>query len=329
MFALRPLLLLVLQVVFYFLATTTALAQGDDIFERLRRALAPSGESELASGALARKNFTQVEDILARSKASNAQARAELLSLQGAVDFLDRKMSAAAEAFCEAAKLAPLKDSDSFTLAMAWVNLGDDTHARAQLAGLAEKYPERAIYMYWLGRLDYHQRRYEESVEKLEKAVELDPKSARIWDSLGLAFDMQGKLEQALGAFDKAARLNRDQAHPSPWPPHDLGYLLLRMGKSENAEEALRESLRYDPKLAQAHYHLGRTLEKEGKEAEAIDQYVTAVSGDTEASDACYSLAMLYRKLHRDVEANAMFAEFKRRKQAIATSELTSREARE
>jgi hypothetical protein len=38
---------------------------------------------------------------------------------------------------------------------------------------------------------------------------------------------------------------------------------------------------------------------------------------------------MLYRKLHRDVEANTMFAEFKRRKQATVTSDLTSREARE
>jgi tetratricopeptide (TPR) repeat protein len=325
MFVVRRLL----QIAFCTVAAITALAQRDDIFERLRRALAPSGEGELASAALARKNFTQVEEILARSRASTGEARAELLSLRGAVEFLDQKMSAAVEAFCEAAKLAPLKDNDSFTLAMAWVNLGDDAHARAQLTGLAEKHPERAIYVYWLGRLDYHQRRYEQAVKKLEKATELDSKSARIWDSLGLAFDMQGKLEQALGAFEKAASLNRDQTLPSAWPPHDLGYLLLRMEKPKRAEEALRESLRYDPKLSQAHYHLGRTLEKEGKETEAVDEYVTATSGDTQSTDACYSLAMLYRKLHRDVQANSMFAEFKRRKQAIAVSDSSAREARE
>jgi tetratricopeptide (TPR) repeat protein len=329
MFALRPASNVVLHVAVCILATTAALGQGDDVFERLQSALAPSGQGELASAALARKNFTQVEEILARTRASTPRARAELLSLRGAVDFLDRKMRAATAAFCEAAKLAPLRDSDSFTLAMAWVNLGNDTDARTQLAGLARKYPERAIYIYWLGRLDYYQRRYEQSVEKLKKAAELDPKSARIWDSLGLALDMQGKLEQALGAFEKAATLNRDRAHPSPWPPHDLGYLLLRMEKSKQAEEVLRESLRYNPKLAQAHYHLARTLEKEGKETEAIDEYVTATSGDTESADACYSLAMLYRKLHRDVEANVMFAEFKRRKQAIASSDLTARGIRE
>jgi tetratricopeptide (TPR) repeat protein len=59
---------------------------------------------------------------------------------------------------------------------------------------------------------------------------------------------------------------------------------------------------------------LGRVLEKEGRQSEAITEYRSAVTGDTQAADACYSLAMLYRKLHREAEAQAMFAEFRRRK---------------
>jgi TolA-binding protein len=91
----------------------------------------------------------------------------------------------------------------------------------------------------------------------------------------------------------------------------------------------LRESLRYDSSFTQAHYHLGRTLEKEGNPTEAIDEYLAAVSSDPEASDACYSLAMLYRKLHRDAEADAMFAELKRRKQAGGNSALAHDAGRE
>lgn len=312
----------VARVVFCMLAALAALAQTEDIFQRLRRALVPSGEGEAASAALARKDFAQVEQLLAAARVSNDAERAELLSLCGAVEFLEGKMGAAVASFRQAAKLAPLQDSDSFTLAMALVKLGHDAEARGVLGELARKYPERAIYVYWLGRLDYDQRRYEEAVEKLSKATDLDPQSFRAWDSLGLAFDMQGRMEQALGAFEKAASLNRNQAHPSPWPPHDLGYLLLRMGKAQEAEAALRESLRYDPELAQAHYHLGRVLEKEGRQAEAIDEYRAAISRDTASPDACYSLAMLYRKLHREAEANAMFAEFRKRKQAAVDEPL-------
>jgi tetratricopeptide (TPR) repeat protein len=305
-----------LRVMFCVLAVTALLAQSDEISHRLRQALASSGESETASEALANKNFAQVEKMLSRAKASSDSERAELLSLRAAVEFLDGKTSAAAATYGEAAALAPLNDSDSFTFAMALASLGDAAHARPVLMGLTQKHPERAIYVYWLGRLDYYERRYPTAVEKLRHAAELDPSSARIWDSLGLAFDMGGKMEQALGAFQKAASLNRGQAHPSPWPPHDLGSLLLRMNKAKDAEEALRESLRYDPKLAQAHYHLGRALEKQGRESEAVDEYRSAVSDDTALPDACYSLAILLRKLHREPEANAMFAEFKKRKQA-------------
>lgn len=314
------------RVVLCVLAPAIAMTQTGDIFQRLRSALAGSAKRDLAAAELAKKNYSAVEEMLAEVRASGRAESAELLSVQGAVAFLSGNMSVAVADFQKAAALAPLTEGDTFTLAMALVDLGDDTQARGLLTALARKYPERSIYIYWLGRLDYDQRRYEAAVEKLEKATELDPKSARAWDSLGLAFDMQGRLEPAVAAFQTAASLNREQAHPSPWPPHNLGFLLLRMDQPKEAETALRESLRYDSKLAQSRYYLARALEKEGRYTEAVDEYVSAVSGDTTSPEACYSLAMLYRKMHRDSEADAMLAEYKRRKQLVPAPDLTLRQ---
>jgi tetratricopeptide (TPR) repeat protein len=214
----------------------------------------------------------------------------------------------------EARPVVSTSESDRFVSAMALIKSGDDEKARALLAGLSADYPEKPIYVYWLGRIDYDQRRYQEAVTKLRKAAELDPKSARIQDAIGNALDMQGLRDQALATFQHSAELNRSDPHPSPWPPHDLGYLLLRMERWKEAEAALRESLRYDSKMAQTHYYLGRTLEKQGQDEGAIAEYKQAVSGDKTSSDACYSLATLYRKLHRDADAAAMFAEYKKRK---------------
>jgi tetratricopeptide (TPR) repeat protein len=253
--------------------------------------------------------------MLAEVKVSGQGERFELLSLQGAVAFMDGKMAVSVTHFEKAAAIAPLREGDSFTMAMALVKLGDDKRARVVLTDLAQAHPRRPLYLYWLGRLDYDQRRYEEAIQKLQQASELDSKSARIWDSLGLAFDMQGRMEKALAAFRKAVDLNRTETHPSPWPPHNLGFLLLRMDQPQQAETALRESLRYNSNLAQSHYHLGRALEKEGRDSEAIEEYRSAVRSDTTSTDACYSLAMLYRKLHRDSDANTMFAEYKKRRQ--------------
>ncbi len=315
-----------LRVALCIMAATTACAQTGDIFQRLRSALAESGNGDLATAELEKKDFAAVERILAEVKVPSPAQSAELISVQGVVAFLSGNMSAAVIDFQKASALSPLNDGDTFTLAMALVNLGEDAQARGLLTDLARKYPERSIYVYWLGRLDYDQRLYDIAVERLRKAAQLDPTSARAWDSLGLAFDMQGRMDQALAAFQRAVNLNRQQAHPSPWPPHNLGFLLLRMDQPKDAEMALRESLRYDSKLAQTHYHLGRTLEKEDRFSEAVEEYILAVSSDTASPDACYSLAMLYRKMHRDAEADAMFAEYKKRKQLVPAPDLTLRQ---
>ena len=287
-------------------------AQGEDIYQRLARALADSGQSEALVGELRAQHFTSVEEGLARLRPANDEQRAELLALCGAVDFLDGKMAEAASAFREAQKIRPAKEGDRFTLAMALVKLGADGEARAILASLANEHPNSAIYWYWLGRLDYDLRRYSEAIENLEKALSRDPNSARVWDSLGLAWDMQGQIDKARKAFETAVGLNRTQPQPSAWPPHNFGYLLLRLGETTAAEDALRESLRYDAKLARTHYYLARVLEKEGRAREAVQEFKTAVAADPDSADACYSLAMLYRKLRLENEANDMFAEYRK-----------------
>lgn len=289
---------------------------------RLQAIFAKSGEGKTAVRKLAAKDFTSLSAMLQRRAALNLPDQAEVVALEGAVAFLAGQMNDAVGHFRKAAELAPLRDSDSFTWAMALVSLRDDRQATVLLSNLSGKYPKQPLYVYWLGRIDYDLRLYPEAVKKFQTAAELDPKSSRTWDSLGLAFDMQGQMEHAHGAFVTAVSLNRNLPHPSPWPPHDLGYWCLRMNRLPEAESALRESLRYEPMLAQAHYHLARTLEKEERREQAVAEYKTAISNDGTLAEACYSLAMLYRKLHRDEEATAMFAEYKRRKEAAKSSAL-------
>ncbi len=304
------------QIFVVVIAAALLCAQTTDIFSRVRHMFAESGEGDVAASDLAKKNYDHVQKMLAGVHAVGDPARVELLAVEGAVAFLAAKPKDSAEYFEKAAALGPLSDTDSFTRAMALVNLGEENRAVLVLTELAAKHPDQALYVYWLGKIDYGQRRYLEAITKLKRALALDPNSVRAWNSLGLAFDMQGESEEALRALQKAAKLNEEQPHPSPWPPHDLGFLLLRMERFEEAEIALRESLHYEPALAQSHYHLGRVLEKQGRDAEAIREYETAVADDPASSDACYSLALLYRKEHHNREADAMFTQYKQRRQA-------------
>jgi tetratricopeptide (TPR) repeat protein len=143
----------------------------------------------------------------------------------------------------------------------------------------------------------------------------------RGYDNLGLSFDMMGLTEEAQDAFAKAVALNRKLAVPSPWPPHNLGYLLLRLQRFHEAEENLREALKYDPQFALAHYHLGRVLENEGQDDAAIVEYKAAAALDAKIAEPLYSLGRLYLRHGRAAEAESVLAEYKRRK-ALAVDTL-------
>jgi tetratricopeptide (TPR) repeat protein len=276
--------------------------------ERIGSVPLPADQRQALDSAFSAKDFARIESIL------GTEPGAELQALLGAMEFVGGRMNQAAQAFRRSEALKPIDDHDRFTLAMALVNLGDVKGSRAELTRLNESHPDQAIYLYWLARLDYGQRLYDEAVEKLNKVIRLDPNSVRGYDNLGLSFDMMGLTEEAQSAFAKAVDLNRKLASPSPWPPHNLGYLMLRLQKFHEGEENLREALKYDPRFALAHYHLGRVLENEGQDDAAIVEYKSAAALDAKIAEPLYSLGRLYLRHGRSTEAESVLAEYKKRK---------------
>jgi tetratricopeptide (TPR) repeat protein len=301
----------------FFLASAGLPAQKpDNLLERMRNSQLPAEQREELVRSFSARDYGRTEAILERQAAAAGKSpqAAELRALAGAVDFLHGSMERAIGAFRQSEALAPLDDRDRFTWAMALVNVGDTKGAREQLTRLSDNHPDAPLYLYWLGRMDYDQRLYEEAVEKFKHVIRLDPDSARAYDNLGLALDMLGQTDPAREAFVKAVDLNRKLPQPSAWPPHDLGALLLRLQQLKEAEAALRESLRYDARFSMAHYHLGRVLDAEGRDDEAIAEYRLATSLDPVVVEAFYSLGLVYRRHDRTADADAAFGEYKKRK---------------
>ena len=300
-----------------FLAALPLLGQRPGgLAERIHSAPLPDEQRQALAAAFSAKDFARIETSLAGAAAAdvpNASA-AELQALLGALEFVGGRMNLAVQAFRRSELLQPLDDHDRFTLAMALVNLGDVKGSRAELTRLNENHPDQPIYLYWLARLDYGQRLYDEAVAKLNKVIRMDPDSVRGYDNLGLSFDMMGLTDEAQNAFAKAVALNRKLATPSPWPPHNLGYLQLRLQQFREAEENLREALKYDSRFALAHYHLGRVLESEGQDDAAIDEYKSTAALDPNIAEPLYSLGRLYMRHGRTAEAESVLAEYKKRK---------------
>lgn len=298
------------------LAAIPLLGQGPNgVADRIRNAPLPADQRQALEKSFTEKDFARIESIL------NTTQGAELEALLGALEFVGGRMNQAVEAFHRSDALSPLDDHDRFTLAMALVTVGDMNNSRAELTRLNQSHPDQPLYLYWLARLDYGQRLYDEAVEKLNRVIRLDPDSVRGYDNLGLSFDMMGLTDEAQNAFQKAVALNRKLSTPSAWPPHNFGYLLLRLQRFQEAEQYLREALEYDPNFAVAHYHLGRILEGEGQQEGAMKEYKSAASLDAKLAEPLYSLGRLYQRRGRSAEAESAFAEYKRRKALYAGNE--------
>jgi tetratricopeptide (TPR) repeat protein len=297
--------------------TGAAWSQQSGLLERIRHAPLPPDRQASLAAAYSHRDFASIEAIL-------AAPNGELKALLGALEFVGGRMEPAVRAFQQADALKPLTDQDRFTLAMAEIKLLDGKGSRAELTRLNRDHPDNATYLYWLARLDYDQRLYESAVERLKRVIALDPAAVRGYDNLGLAYDMMGLTAEAQAAFAHAVEMNRRLAAPSAWPPHNLGYLQLRLLQLPQAEENLREALQYDPRFALAHYHLARTLEKEEKDEAAIEEYKSAAALDATLAEPLYSLGLLYRRRGRTVEADSALAEYKKRR-ALAESPADAR----
>lgn len=94
-----------------------------------------------------------------------------------------------------------------------------------------------------------------------------------LWMLLGISFDRQGKLDEAVAAFAKMTELE-----PNSFEAHDnLGQALHRAGRSQEAVPHFRRAVELKPDDAQAAAHLGIALMQTGRIREAVDVYARSM----------------------------------------------------
>jgi tetratricopeptide (TPR) repeat protein len=268
-------------------------------------------EVALRSGA-----YEQAEALLVEAVGREPKSP-ELLKLLGGVFFVEGRPLNAAIAFKKAEALSPLDERSRFTLAMAYVAMKKPEWARPELDKLVAAYPKNPLYLYWTARLDYDDGQYAAAIERLRHVVELDPGFVKAHDNLGLCYEALGRPDDAVRSYEEAIRLDRGRTPRSPWPPLNLGILLLRQDRLDEALALFRESVEDDPKLPQGHYQLGVALEKKERLAEAIAELQESSRLDPVYPEPQYALARVFRR-QGDAEkadrALALFQDLKKQK---------------
>ena len=119
--------------------------------------------------------------------------------------------------------------------------------------------------------------------------VEKSPQKSRPQNNLGNVLSRQGRTEDAIKLYLQALRINPDfeDAH------NNLGLVLKKNGHIEEAKEHYLQALRINPESEKTHLNLGNILYNQGRTEEAKEHYLQALKKNPESEEAHNNLAIL------------------------------------
>ena len=146
------------------------------------------------------------------------------------------------------------------------------------------------------------QGKYEEAIQAYNKAIELNQSYAEAWLDKASALSQLGKLDEAIKACDKAIEIK-----PRAIAWFNKGAIFQKLGKLDEAIKAYDKAIEINPRDEGAWFNKGSALRHQGKYDEAIKVYkkeTELFSGNTLAWNF---MALALKKLGRNSEAKAAF----------------------
>jgi predicted Zn-dependent protease len=132
-------------------------------------------------------------------------------------------------------------------------------------------------------------------LEEYRKLAQQNPQDAEILYLFAFAQHMKGQLSEARGSYEKARKLNSDNAGLQ----RDLGRLYTQTGDFVAARAAFDRALALEPKEPLTYLYLGEMLEKESDLRAAAGAYLNALNLSPLWFRPPYRLGLVYGKLDR------------------------------
>ena len=162
---------------------------------------------------------------------------------------------------------------ESFSDAMAASQHGRFEESTEKLQAVIKVDPNSVPIHYLLGLNYYRQKMYPEAVTELQKTVDLSPDYALAYFNLGMAQAHAGQIDAAIGTLQHTLQLDGTNFEAA----FNLGVAFIQKKDLEHAAEAFKQSVTVYPDFARGHRALGETLIYQGKIDEAIAELRKAV----------------------------------------------------
>ncbi|MEE3294523.1 MAG: tetratricopeptide repeat protein, partial [Pseudomonadota bacterium] len=158
---------------------------------------------------------------------------------------------------------------------------------------ITEKFPRHHFSWKILGAVFKQTGRVTESLGANQRAAHLDPEDAEVHSNLGVALKELGRIEEAEASYRRAIELKPDyvEAHSN------LGNTLKDLGRLEEAEASYRQAISLKNDFAEAHNNLGNTLQELSRLEEAEASYRQAIAFKPDLADVLWNLSSLAKTI--------------------------------
>ncbi len=121
------------------------------------------------------------------------------------------------------------------------------------LKEMARKYPKEKLVYLGLATYYGNKKMYDQEIEELNKALELDPNYGFALNSIAYTYSDMGNYEKAIEYFKKYASVSPGDANPID----SLAELYFRMGRLDEAIAKYKETLEVKPDFFQTYWRVG------------------------------------------------------------------------
>jgi Tfp pilus assembly protein PilF len=213
-----------------------------------------------------------------------------------------------------AMRLAIQRDPQNENYRFRYAMLLTDTKAPAaaviRLEEALKTFPRSAKLWFALGVAQSALDKNDEAAKALTRAIEIDPKFAPAYAYLGMVHDQQGQYASALTFYERALAIDDKQAGA-----HYLAAEALMKQETTNstrAETHLKRAIALDPLFNEPRLALALLYLRADRLNEAAAQLETLIAGNPRVAQAHYHLGRIYTRLKRPTEAQSELALFKK-----------------
>ena len=227
-------------------------------------------------------------------KANGGSAEAHYLL--GYILFKEQKAKESLREYTEGAKFRKPGAYDLAVVGGDYVLLNDYPDADKWFTQSLAWNPGDFQTLYYLGRTKYNENRFDEAATTFKQCLQIDPKSVKAEDNLGLSYQGLGKMEEAIAAYKTAIEWQSTAAVKNAGPYIDLGSLLLESDRSDEAVPYLSTAVQIVPDDVRAHRELGKAYLHLNQLDTAQSELERAVQLAPESAPTYFVLAQVYRK---------------------------------